>query len=135
MRYLRGMKREGGTGEPVEGADAVHGSTAVKKEGGPKQKRKRVTVKKEKGKKVSGLDTTAEARLVDWEAAVEGLANLHPEVTSKNVARRDELLKSCGAGSSVILDAVISTMLSQNTTDKNAHEAYRNLTEKFPTWR
>jgi endonuclease-3 len=67
-------------------------------------------------------------------AATELLTELHPEVSSRCVERRNEILKSCGAGSSRILDAVISTMLSQNTTDKNSKEAYKNLCDRYPTW-
>ena len=36
---------------------------------------------------------------------------MHPEVTSRNVERRNEILKNCGAGSKAILDSVVSTML------------------------
>ena len=67
-------------------------------------------------------------------SATQLLTELHPEVTSRCVERRNEILKSCGAGSSAILDAVISTMLSQNTTDKNSKEAYGNLCNAYPTW-
>lgn len=42
---------------------------------------------------------------------LQGLALMHPEVTSRNVERRNEILKNCGAGSKAILDSVVSTML------------------------
>lgn len=32
------------------------------------------------------------------------------------------------------LDMLIATLLSQNTTDKNSHRAYRNLRTMFPRW-
>lgn len=32
------------------------------------------------------------------------------------------------------LDMLIATILSQNTTDKNSHRAYRNLRRRFPSW-
>ncbi|MGQ9704663.1 MAG: endonuclease III domain-containing protein, partial [Actinomycetota bacterium] len=33
-----------------------------------------------------------------------------------------------------LLDGLIHTLLSQNTSDTNSHLAYRRLKEKFPTW-
>jgi endonuclease III len=66
--------------------------------------------------------------------ASQGLSVLHPEVTSRNVELRNELLSNCGAGVSNILDSVFSTMMSQNTTDKNAHAAFANLKAAHPTW-
>mmetsp|Transcript_6096 Transcript_6096/g.12155 ORF Transcript_6096/g.12155 Transcript_6096/m.12155 type:complete len:321 (+) Transcript_6096:147-1109(+) len=66
--------------------------------------------------------------------ATQNLALLHPEVTSRNEERRNELLSNCGAGSKSILDSVFSTMLSQNTTDKNAHAAFANLKGAHSTW-
>lgn len=67
-------------------------------------------------------------------AATAVLAVLHPEVTSANEERRNEMLSNCGAGAREVLDSVVSTMLSQNTTDKNAHAAFDNLKANFPTW-
>ena len=32
------------------------------------------------------------------------------------------------------LDAIIGTILSQNTNDKNSYQAYRNLKDKFKNW-
>lgn len=32
------------------------------------------------------------------------------------------------------LDSLIGTLLSQNTTDVNSHQAFRRLKERFPTW-
>ncbi|HIE08339.1 MAG TPA: endonuclease III, partial [Armatimonadetes bacterium] len=32
------------------------------------------------------------------------------------------------------VDVLVGTILSQNTTDKNAHEAFRRLKGKFRTW-
>ena len=33
-----------------------------------------------------------------------------------------------------MLDALIGTILSQNTTDVNSHRAFCNLKASFPTW-
>jgi len=65
-----------------------------------------------------------------FKAATAGLSMLHPEVTQRN----EEILASCGAGSTMILDSVISTLLSQNTTEKNSREAFGTLKENYPTW-
>ena len=32
------------------------------------------------------------------------------------------------------LDAIIGTILSQNTNDKNSYQAYRNLKDNFKNW-
>ncbi|RPI59341.1 MAG: endonuclease III, partial [Ignavibacteriales bacterium] len=32
------------------------------------------------------------------------------------------------------LDAIIGTILSQNTNDKNSYQAYRNLKDNFSDW-
>ena len=32
------------------------------------------------------------------------------------------------------LDAIIGTILSQNTNDKNSYQAYRNLIDNFNNW-
>jgi endonuclease-3 len=64
-----------------------------------------------------------------WYATTE-LAKLHPEVVDRNEERRRTLLESCGMRNSV-LDAVVSTMLSQNTTDANSKAAYASLQKTF----
>lgn len=65
--------------------------------------------------------------------ATVSLAKLHPHVVDKNEERRKTLLESCGLRDS-ITDSVISTMLSQNTTDKNSKQAWFQLKEAFPEW-
>lgn len=65
--------------------------------------------------------------------ATEALAHLHPQVVDRNEKRRGEMLQSCGYRS-CLTDAVVSTMLSQNTTDKNSKSAFRSLKSVFPTW-
>lgn len=37
-------------------------------------------------------------------------------------------------GKASVLDTIIATKLSQNTTDKTAHIAYKNLKKTFPKW-
>lgn len=61
------------------------------------------------------------------------LARLHPEVVDRNNHRRKTLLESCGMRDS-ITDSIVSTMLSQNTTDANAKAAFSNLKQRFPDW-
>jgi endonuclease-3 len=61
------------------------------------------------------------------------LAQLHPEVVDKNNHRRKTLLESCGMRET-ITDSIISTMLSQNTTDANAKAAFSTLKQRFPDW-
>jgi endonuclease-3 len=65
--------------------------------------------------------------------ATASLSKLHPEVIDKNDDRRKTMLETCG-GQSSITDSVISTMLSQNTTDSNAKAAWSNLKKAFPDW-
>lgn len=62
--------------------------------------------------------------------AVKSLSKLHPYVVDRNDERRKTLLESCGMNDS-ITDAIISTMLSQNTTDKNSKAAFKTLKERF----
>lgn len=60
--------------------------------------------------------------------ATKHLAVLHPHIVEQNSARR---LKS---ERNAVLDMVINTMLSQNTTDKLTRTAFANLKAAFPTW-
>ena len=63
--------------------------------------------------------------------ATAALARLHPQVVSLNDERRVTILESCGLRTS-ITDALVSTILSQNTTDANAKAAFASLKRKFP---
>jgi len=65
--------------------------------------------------------------------ATTALSNLHPHVTKKNDVHRQTWLESCGRRSSVI-DSVVSTMLSQNTTEANSTAAFSSLKKAYPTW-
>ena len=45
----------------------------------------------------------------------------------------DPLAEGCG-GQTLVLDSLVRTMLSQNTTDKTSIRAFKTLKERFPTW-
>ena len=63
--------------------------------------------------------------------AVNVLSEIHPEVVERNKSRR-RATHSCGAQDDIV-DGVVSTMLSQNTTSANSTAAFRNLKQVFPT--
>ena len=65
-----------------------------------------------------------------WTVTV--LSEIHPEVVENNKSRR-RVTQSCGAQDNIV-DGVVSTMLSQNTTSANSTAAFRNLKQVFPTW-
>ena len=66
-------------------------------------------------------------------AVHDGLAMLHPEVCSRKLdaAKKDD--GGCGSRK-LVLDALVGTILSQNTTDVNSHRAFLALKTAFPTW-
>lgn len=45
----------------------------------------------------------------------------------------DPLAAHCG-GQATVLDSLVRTMLSQNTTDSTSIRAFATLKERFPTW-
>ena len=62
------------------------------------------------------------------------LAMLHPEVVEE-ARRPPEEKQQAGCGSRhLVLDALVGTILSQNTTDVNSHRAFAALKAAFPTW-
>lgn len=63
---------------------------------------------------------------------VRELGKLHPGVL-QDTKEQERLLGSC-AKKNNILDGVVSTMLSQNTTNANSTRAFANLKKNFPTW-
>lgn len=63
---------------------------------------------------------------------VHELGKLHPGVLS-DTKEQEKQMGACGAKRD-ILDGVVSTMLSQNTTNANSTRAFANLKKKFPTW-
>ena len=100
-----------------------------------KVKKEPATTKSRKSEKVSSSAGSNAIRPTAEECiyATLSLAKLHPHVVDKNEERRKTLLESCGLRDS-ITDSVISTMLSQNTTDKNSKQAWKQLKEAFPDW-
>ena len=70
--------------------------------------------------------TPSEAEIRAVHAA---LCAIHPEyIARKRAERADE------SGVRPILDALVGTILSQNTTDVNSHRAFASLKAAFPTW-
>lgn len=61
------------------------------------------------------------------------LCHLHPEVLEQKKLKREASQGGCGDRSKV-LDALVGTILSQNTTDVNSHRAFCSLKTRFPTW-
>jgi endonuclease-3 len=92
-------------------------------------KKKKKSSKKQSKLVVSSHHPTPEECLY---ATVE-LGKLHPEVLIRNDERRDETLGTC-AMEETILDGVIGTILSQNTTSANSTRAFDKLKKEFPTW-
>uniref|UniRef100_A0A7S1BPT7 HhH-GPD domain-containing protein n=1 Tax=Corethron hystrix TaxID=216773 RepID=A0A7S1BPT7_9STRA len=77
----------------------------------------------------------------DFHDVVSHLSLLHPYVVQKNHERRqrwqrefEDARKGSMRKTTPITDAVISTMLSQNTTDTLSREAFENLKKEFPSW-
>lgn len=97
--------------------------------------KKEPTTKSRKSDEVSSTSGSNAIRPTAEECiyATVSLAKLHPHVVDKNEERRKTLLESCGLRDS-ITDSVISTMLSQNTTDKNSKKAWAQLKQAFPDW-
>ena len=102
------------------------------------------SVEKGKGDKyrtsTSQKPSPEECRLV-----VQELGKLHPNVIEENNQRREmwamrdkkvkeEPCKSQTCKSSPITDAIISTMLSQNTTAANQNRAFSALKKAYPSW-
>ena len=62
---------------------------------------------------------------------VESLSKLHPHVVERNDERRRRQV--CGMQDTIV-DGVVSTILSQNTTSANSTAAFQQLKRVFPTW-
>jgi endonuclease III len=67
-----------------------------------------------------------------WYVMTE-LGKLHPEVMERNRKGQSEAIGTC-AMDKTILDGVVGTILSQNTTSANSSRAFANLKAKFSTW-
>jgi endonuclease-3 len=78
------------------------------------------------------VDTRPTPQECQW--VVDSLSRLHPEVVERNSRRRREILSTCGMQDTIV-DGVISTILSQNTTSANSTNAFRRLKQAFPTWK
>lgn len=64
-------------------------------------------------------------------AVTKALIELH----GKPMRSTDPLAESCGGhGQTLVLDSLVRTILSQNTTDKTSIKAFVSLKEKFPSW-
>jgi endonuclease-3 len=64
---------------------------------------------------------------------VQELGKLHPNVLQETNKRREQQMGSYGDPPD-ILDGVVETMLSQNTTSANSTRAFANLKKAFPKW-
>lgn len=67
-----------------------------------------------------------------WYVMTE-LGKLHPEVLERNRKGQSDAIGVC-AMDKTILDGVVGTILSQNTTSANSSRAFANLKAKFSTW-
>ena len=69
-------------------------------------------------------------------AVHRALAFLHPEVIERVREERKGGSKDGGGGGrrACVLDSLVGTILSQNTTDTNSHRAFGRLKEALPTW-
>jgi len=95
-----------------------------------KKKKKNTNKVSSKGRMHSvGIRPTAD----ESRYATMSLSKLHPDVVNTNDLRRKTMLEACGMRGS-ITDSIISTMLSQNTTDANSRAAWSKLKKKFPDW-
>ncbi|KAL7499189.1 hypothetical protein ACHAWT_007057 [Skeletonema menzelii] len=111
----------------------------VKSEEQPSSKRKRSLPSPAKSsfsheQRKSQRPTAEECKLV-----VSALGEIHPDVVEENNKRRDGFIKRkkkkqkiSTANCTPVTDAVISTMLSQNTTAANQNRAFAGLKEAFP---
>jgi len=63
-------------------------------------------------------------QLCEFTYAVESLTKLHGYPERAN-----------GVSTASVLDSLVRTILSQNTTDKNSRKAYFELKTCFPTWK
>ena len=69
----------------------------------------------------------AEARAVH-----QALSLLHPEVIEE-LSKPKQEEGGCGSRH-LVLDALVGTILSQNTTDVQSHRSFAALKQAFPTW-
>ena len=65
-------------------------------------------------------------------AVHDSLMALHPEICAQKLAKAVKDEGGCGSRK-LVLDALVGTILSQNTTDVNSHRAFASLKTAFPT--
>jgi len=81
-----------------------------------------------------GAKTTMTYTFADeCQLVVEELGKLHPEVLEDCLIRRQKAQKGDGFSNS-IMDGLVTTILSQNTTNANSTRAFQRLKQTFPTW-
>jgi len=108
-------------------------------------KSKKTIVKGQKGAMSHGIKVTqaapskTSARLKPSASAESPFPGFH-RPTANEVRQVHQLLaqhfgeRRPGKGKRNILDTVVGTILSQNTTNTNSHRAFSQLKESFPTW-
>lgn len=116
-----------------------YGSTYRLLVGVKKEEKRSVTKKTKKNKQSRSIrksKTTSTSHhgrptIEECDFVTKALAALHPEVVDRNdELRRKTMLESCGMRNSVT-EAIVSTMLSQNTTDANSKAAFAKLKRTF----
>ena len=60
----------------------------------------------------------------DWETAEE----------AQHLVHGSDMVRAPLSEKVTVLDSLVSTILSQNTTDKTSHKAFSSLKKSFPTW-
>lgn len=136
MRRVSARKRK----EAVDEFDSGVPENTKKKPSKPNKTGKAVKVKAESRK----FSATATSRPTSEECyfVTEALSILHPDIVEENNKRRKALLiskqqlhqpkKKSKQIDTPVTDQIIGTMLSQNTTDANAHNAFATLKKDFP---
>jgi len=77
---------------------------------------------------VSFVHEEVPVREIEFRIATKGLGDLHPMVIEENEERRKS------SNREKVLDMVVSTMLSQNTTARLTRKAFSNLKSTYPCW-
>jgi len=81
------------------------------------------------GQGVGAVRTT----LQEAQAACKALVDMYGKPTAVKLEAEGTLLERSGTRRTV-LDSLVGTILSQNTTDVNSHRAFASLKAKFPQW-
>ena len=118
--------------DPVKVEVVKSSSSAMKKPSVQRNANKKL-LKKTAKKKLKKPFSRVRPTIDESRYATSSLSKLHPDVVDRNDTRRKTMLEACGMRDS-ITDSIISTMLSQNTTDANSKAAWFKLKKKFPDW-